>query len=98
MAAEALRRFVMSEVSSICSGPKADWRHDLAKRFNLLPIAADASGALLLSGDGQLFTLGWTTGAVPRVTENPQSFLPTLQRFVSDHPEASELLRLSKKV
>lgn len=91
-----MRRFVMGEVSGICNGPETDWRHDLAKRFNLLPIAEDASGALLLSGDGQLFTMGWTTGEVPRVAQNPPSFLPVLERFVRDHPEASEILRLLK--
>lgn len=97
MAGEALRTFVAGEVSEICQGPETDWRHDLAKRFNLLPIAADASGTVLLSDDGQVFTMGWTKGEVPRVAQNPQSFLPVLERFVRDYPEASEVLRLLKK-
>ena len=96
MADDALQRFVMTEVSGICNGPETDWRHHLARQFNLLPIAADASGAILLGGDGQVFTMGWTKADVPRVAQNPQSFFPVLERLVRDHPEASELLRFLK--
>ena len=93
-----LHAFVTREVARIRSGPKAEWRYDLAERFNLLPIAADASGALLLRGDGQVLTVGWAAGEAPRVTHNVQAFLPVLERFVRDNPDAKELLRLHKNV
>ena len=91
-----LHAFVIEQVSQIRRGPKADWRHDLAERFNLLPIFADASGALLLRNDGQVLMMGWAASEVPRVTSNAQAFLPVLERFVQDHPEAKELLQLHK--
>jgi hypothetical protein len=93
-----LHTFVTTEVSRIRSGSKTDWRFDLAARFSLLPIAADASGALLLRHDGQVLTMGWTAGEVPRVAHNAQAFLPVLERFVQDHPEAKEVLDLHKNV
>src|SRR5687768_8421814 len=92
----SLHTFVIREVSRIRGGPKTDWRYDLAERFNLLPIATDTSGALLLRHDGQILTMGWAAGEVPQVTRNAQSFLPLLERFVQDHPEARELLHLHK--
>lgn len=91
-----LHAFVIGEVARIRRGPKTDWRHDLAERFNLLPIVADASGTLLLRDDGQVLTMGWAAGEVPRVTSNAQALLPVLERFVQDHPEAKELLQLYK--
>jgi hypothetical protein len=97
MGSERLRRFVESEVSGIRNSPETDWRQDLARRFNLLPIAADASGALFLSGDGHILTMGWTKGEVPRVAHNPEAFAPVLERFVRAHPEASELLVFTVK-
>ena len=41
--------------------------------------------------------MGWTKGEVPRVAHDPQAFLPVLERFVRDNPEANELLRLHTK-
>lgn len=93
---DLLHRFVTREVSRIRSGPKTDWRYDLAERFNLLPITADSSGALLLRNDGQVLTIGWAAGEVARVADNAQAFLPVLERFVQDHPEARALLHLHK--
>jgi len=92
----ALHIFVTGEVSRIRSGPKTDWRYDLAERFKMLPIAADASGALLLRDDGQVLTMGWNAGELPRVSHDAQAFLPVLQRFVQEHPEARPLLELHK--
>jgi hypothetical protein len=93
---DLLHRFVTREVSRILSGPKTDWRYDLAERFKLLPITADSSGALLLRNDGQVLTIGWAAGEVPRVADNAQAFLPVLERFVQDHPETKSLLHVHK--
>lgn len=92
-----LPTFVVREISRIRAGPKSDWRYDLAQRFDVLPIAADASGALFVRADGAILTMGWTKGEVPRVAHDPQAFLPVLERFVRDNPEANELLRLHTK-
>jgi len=50
---DALRTFVVREVLRVLNGPTSDWKYDLVRRFDLLPISADASGALFLRADGE---------------------------------------------
>src|SRR5881392_3599289 len=89
---DVLRVFVVREVSRVLNGPTSDWRYDLVRRFNLLPVAADASGALFLRADGEVLNIGWGSSEVPRVVEDVRAFLPTFKHFVHDHPEIGALL------
>src|SRR5258706_12413944 len=88
----ALRAFVVREVSRVLNGPTSDWKYDLCRRFNLLPISADASGALFLRADGEVLNIGWGSSEVPRVVEDVRPFLPTFKHFVRNHPEIGTLL------
>jgi len=89
---DALRAFVEREVSRVLNGPTSDWKYDLVRRLNLLPVSADASGALFLRADGEVLNIGWGGSEVPRVVEDVRPFLRTFKHFVRDHPEIAALL------
>ena len=87
-----MRTFVVREVSRVLNGTKNDWKYDLVRRFNLLPVAADPSGALFLRADGEVLNIGWGSSEVPRVVEDVRPFLQTFKQFVRDYPEIGALL------